>query len=132
MLKLYHDSSLSNPIQSDEDPEADPDEVRTAVEAGQDVEEIDTIYLGSADEDKTYEDISLEMHSENGDGVIIDYREAGSTTWEDPLSIPDGGYRESEGNVMSIERRVRRDNLTEAQYTDTVKHRLVFSEYIDT
>jgi len=124
-LKLYFDAELNNPVQIDGELEGEPDETKQAVEEGNNVEEVVSLFLASDDTTLTYESIVLSQHDTNGEGVVIEYREATDTTWEDPLTLADGDY----GTALEIERRVFKENLTAAIYVDTNYHRLQYEEF---
>ena len=125
-LKLYFDSAGTEPIQSSLDTGASPDTIREAVESGNNVEDIRTIYLKSANTDLTYENIQLTWAETETNGVIVEYRLAGDTTWVSSLSLSNGAYTTEE----AIERRIFAENITEATYRDDITHRLSFDEYI--
>lgn len=125
-LKLYFDSEGEEPIQSPLDSSAYPDKIRQAVESGETVTDVTTIYLMSSNTDLTYENITLTSYETETNGVTVEYRLEGDTTWQASLTITDGDYTTSQG----IERRVQAENVQEAFFRDDIKHRLSFDEYI--
>jgi len=125
-LKLYFDSEGTEPIQSPLDSNAYPDTIREAVESGETVTDVTTIYLMSSNTDLTYENITLTSYETETNGVTVEYRLEGDTTWQASLTITDGNYTTSQ----EIERRVQAENVQEAFFRDDIKHRLSFDEYI--
>jgi len=124
-LRLYHDADATQEITL-----ANPDEVRVAVEAGQDLEDIEQLYLASDDTSLTYENISITKVSDGlTPAVVIEYAldDAGSPgVWQTTLNVPDGAYIDSE----IIWRRAFKADVQEAFTREDIAHEVTADEYV--
>ena len=124
-LRLYFDSALNNVVESEEFTTGEEDIVKEAIQSGNDIEDILSLYVASTDTNLTYENVSItQTESEIGD-VNIQYRESGSTTWEDVLNLANGDY----STPLEIERKVSVSNVEEVINRTDIRHTIQFDKY---
>jgi len=122
-LALFHDAALENPID-----ENNPDEIREKV-INESVEAEDIIYVASTNLLLYYENITLTMHEDNEDGVLIEYSEdAEPLNYVETLNLPDGDYSSpvpihrklSASTDKSIKRQDIKHNLNGDKYANNL------------